>query len=443
MHLKRSLGLAALLLATAAVLVGTAGAVRAPQQHQRQIHFTSVKGVLKYLKAHGISTRGIVIQRSLHNYAGPKCPGKRWSCTNARRVIQFASSADSSNTFVCSPASAQVPPTSSPNDCTIVQTNTTGDNNAKCIEQSSAPSATQNCSITQTNAFGANNAAVVQLLNQGGQSSDGQQNAHVKQTNGTGKNNSALTQTIVQSATTSGPTVNQSQDGRQVNDINQTSGTGDQVSVMSQVVTQREVAGKSDRDRDRDSDFSTFAATPFTGAQSQFGDGQSDTDQSSTGVSKSFNFQNMFQSEVAPKFSAVTQDQNGPFRCCSQQGTNSSDVFNIQQSKIQLASSAARNQFLDESGFLDTTGHGHISQFGNQNGSTQSNSCDVNAGACAAETIAEDGTFDTCTESGGEPSCFLCPPITGCSDFQTASASATAASKALRGRRAQRPRHAR
>jgi hypothetical protein len=424
-HLKRSLSFAVVVFAAFAILIATAGAARGPQAH-RQLHFKTPAAVLTYLKAHGVSTRGIVIQRGIRNYAGPKCPGKRWNCTTARRVIQFATASDASNSFVCSPASVGTTP---PNDCVIVQAVPLGggDNNAKCVEQSSASPVVQNCAITQTNDVGNNNAVVIQLIAQGSQTPDGEQNANVNQTNVTGKNAVALTQTIVQSASTIGPSVTQDQSGRQHNTIDQISGTGGQVSVMAQTVTQKAVAGK----KDRDSAFASFAAPTLTGSQSQFGDGVSDTDQTSGGVSKSFNFQNMLQTEWAPSLSAVTQDQDGPFRCCSFQGTNASDVFNIQQSKTQLASSAAANQFLDENGFLDTTGHGHISQFGNQNGSTQSNACDVNAGQCAAETIAEDGTFDTCTESGGEVFCNLCPPITGCEEFSLTARSTGTAAPAL------------
>jgi len=97
----------------------------------------------------------------------------------------------------------------------------------------------------------------------------------------------------------------------------------------------------------------------------------------------------MIQKETAPWNATVVQSETGPFRCCTFQGSNPNDVFSIQQSKTQLTSSAAANLFLDQLGELDTTGHGHISQFANQNGTTQPNSCDVTNGACEAEQTCE------------------------------------------------------
>jgi hypothetical protein len=413
-YLKRSLSLVGVLGVAAAILIATAGAARGPEKPHAKFHFTSSASVFKYLKSHGVNTRGMVVQRGVRNYAGPKCPGKRWNCTRARHVIQFASAA-ASNTFSCSPSygtpAGPFPPTPtavSPNTCIVVQVNATGDNNAKCIEQTSADGANQYCEIYQENVSGKNNAAIVQLINESsGQHQTGNQTAYVTQQNGTGSNNSVVTQTIWQATSTKGPTVDQDQQGRQNNDIEQTATAGGtQLSVMSQATVQKALAG-----RERDWDFAPFAPSAFTGTQNQYGDGRGTVNQDSTGVSKSYNFQNMLQIEKAPKFSAVTQNQNGPYRCCSLQGTNTSDVFRIEQSKSQFTTSATATQFLDENGFLDTSGQGHISQFANQNGTTQSNSCDVNGGACAAETAIVDGVPATCSESSdtveGTPFCEL------------------------------------
>jgi hypothetical protein len=433
MHLKRSLGLAAVVLAASAILIATAGAAQGPQKVHRQFHLPTTAAVLKYLTAHGVSTRGIVIQRSRHNYAGPTCPGKRWSCTKSKRVIQFSSSA-SSNVFSCSPSygtptglGAPTPVSSPPDNCVIVQVNVDGSNNAKCVETTSAPGANLNCQVWQENVNGSNTATTVQLITQrNGQTQDGSEHSDVHQQNVSGSNTATVLQTVWQNTFTSGPAVSQGQSANVDNRITQNGATSTQLSTMSQVVIQVASAGKSrDEDDGHDSQeappIAPFSATPFSGNQSQFGDGRANVDQQSVGVSRSFNFQNMFQKERAP--AGVSQGQEGPFRCCSFQGSNTNDVFNIQQSKTQLTSSAAASQFLDENGFLDTTGHGHISQFGNQNGTTRSNSCDVDNGQCAAEIIAEDGTFATCTQSGGEVFCNLCPPITGCVDFSLATRS--------------------
>jgi hypothetical protein len=357
----------------------------------------------------------MVVQRGVRNYAGPKCPGKGWNCTRARHVIQFALAATSSSTFSCSPSygtpAGPYPPAPtavSPDTCIVVQVNTTGVNNAKCIEQTSADGANQYCEIYQENVSGKNNAAIVQLINESsGQHQTGDQDARVTQQNVSGPNNSAVTQTIWQTTSTNGPTVDQNQQGRQNNDIDQTATSGGtQFSVMSQAVVQKATAG-----RERDWNFAPFAAAAFTGLQNQYGDGRGTVNQASTGKSQSYNFQNMLQTEKAPKYSAVTQDQVGPYRCCSSQQSNSSDVFVIEQAKGQFTTSVAGNQFLDENGFLDTAGRGHISQFANQNGTTQSNSCDVNGGACAAETAIDNGDPATCSQSSdtveGTPFCEL------------------------------------
>jgi hypothetical protein len=54
--------------------------------------------------------------------------------------------------------------------------------------------------------------------------------------------------------------------------------------------------------------------------------------------------------------------------------SNANDVFNLQQSKTQIASSwlPGDGQLLDENGVLVTSGHGHIGQFADQHGTTHS-----------------------------------------------------------------------
>ncbi|HEX6491426.1 MAG TPA: hypothetical protein VF002_08655 [Gaiellaceae bacterium] len=334
-------------------------------------------------------------------------------------MIQFATADDSSNSFVCTPASSG---TMSPNTCMIVQTAPlSGDNNAKCVEQSSSPTAAQDCEITQTNAgTGNNNAVVYQLIIQGSQTPSNSQKAGITQSNTTGGNAALLTQTIVQSASTSVALVSQNQNAQQTNSINQSSGTGNQVSLMAQTVSQKEFAGPSDEDGDDDSQGDEpdepFAGAAFMGSQNQNGNGISDTTQTSTGVSQSFNFQNMLQVESAPMLSAVTQYQLGPFRCCTFQGSNANDLFTIQQSKNQFTSSPTSVQHLDQIGELDTSGHGHIGQFANQNGTTQSNTCDTTtSGACfAAQSCnhVEGGPVCSPAVSCNTPECGTC--FTGC-----------------------------
>ncbi len=149
-------------------------------------------GASRYLRAVGLDPRQVVIQRGARNYAGRTCPGKRWTCTTSRRVLQVGAI----NLYSCGPNGSG----SSPNDCTIIQS---GGGTATCAETSSA-NVTQKCSITQTNTTpGANNnAVVVQIFAQTGTQSGTQtatQNASIIQSNTHGgSNNAGVTQNVVQ-----------------------------------------------------------------------------------------------------------------------------------------------------------------------------------------------------------------------------------------------------
>src|ERR671937_643784 len=115
----KSLGVLAALV-FAATFVGGAGAGTA------RTDLSTRAGVVHYLVTHGIDPTGVVIQRGAHNYAGPSCPGRGWTCTHAARVVQI--SAD--NHFVCTPSHTGV--ASPPSARTIVQIATGGLNQAYC-----------------------------------------------------------------------------------------------------------------------------------------------------------------------------------------------------------------------------------------------------------------------------------------------------------------------
>ncbi|MDQ2910214.1 MAG: hypothetical protein M3R39_04250 [Actinomycetota bacterium] len=446
MHVKRWLSLAGVAVA-AAVLITTAGAAQRPTA-KTHVNFKTPAAVLKYLQHHGVNVRGMVVQRGLRNYAGPTCPGKAWHCTRARHVIQFHDGGGD-NAFKCSPSygtpSSPYPPnpgdTLMPNTCVVVQVNTNGNNNATCTERSSAPDVSQECQVWQENVSGNNRSTISQVIDQeNGQSQTGSQDAQLTQFNNTGKNDSDLSQTIRQATNAPGPSVGQDQSGRQTNSIDQeaslTAG-GAQNSSMSQSVNQLAQAGGEGGDH------ATLAAFgladeggPVSGSQSQFGDGRSDTSQSSSGVSKSDNDQTMKQRELAPKNSTgLTQFQNGPFRCCTFQGTNPKDKFTLKQSKLQFASTLPQTgggeknantlaffscdgpcpsgQTLSEKGHIDTSGKGSIRQFANQNGTQSTNSCNVTNGPCFATLACANGN---------------CPPPTHCSGVECGDVSFSLAS---------------
>src|SRR5438876_530001 len=77
---------------------------------------------------------------------------------------------------------------------------------------------------------------------------------------------------------------------------------------------------------------------------------------------------------------AVTQNQTGPFQCRTNQSSNANDVF-----------------------VLFTSGHGHIGQFADQNGTTQPNNCDTTGGGCVAETAIVNGVITTPPRTAPSP----------------------------------------
>jgi hypothetical protein len=154
MNFKRLLGIVIVVCAVA-VLAGSIGAGAAPTPAKHAIDLSTNTGVREYLRSVGISPRGVVIQRGAKNYAGPRCPGKRWTCTRSHRVVQIASHRGR-NTFRC--ASVR---------CVVVQyaksalavSTTLPVNTAKCIKTKGL---TQSCSITQSSATADNEAIVVE-----------------------------------------------------------------------------------------------------------------------------------------------------------------------------------------------------------------------------------------------------------------------------------------
>lgn len=247
-------------LASAAVLTSSAGAV---SQGSAGANLSTRAGVVQYLASLGVDARGIVVQRGSHNYAGPNCPGKAWTCTTATRVLQIANGDDSNsrgrdgggddhggggggdgdgdggnhNTFVC--ASNSGPGSSSGHgDCTIVQLSTSGgDNVARCFEQSRDASATQSCSITQDNNTGDNRIFIVQQVDaNNGPTQFASQYGGTSQTNSTGRNDVQISQDIQQSLNKkdTDPSGTQKQDGHQAASVTQQSDTGNNLAIVNQ-----------------------------------------------------------------------------------------------------------------------------------------------------------------------------------------------------------------
>jgi uncharacterized repeat protein (TIGR01451 family) len=148
-----------------------------------------------YLRSIGIDPRNVVIQLGKRNYAGPRCPGKGWNCTNKTRVLQWGTD----NVVQCQPSGSVVQRINDNGNqkCVIVQNNPTARNVASCVERSDAATAVQDCNIAQNGI--ANVAAVEQLVETSrGPTLDATQTATVTQTGATIKNVLELRQKVKQ-----------------------------------------------------------------------------------------------------------------------------------------------------------------------------------------------------------------------------------------------------
>src|SRR5436190_6644942 len=219
----------------------------------RSANFSTRAGAVRYLRAVGLDPHHVVIQRGARNYAGPKCPGSKWSCTKARRVLQIGTD----NIYTCSPKQSGT----APNSCVIVQPS---GGTATCTETSGG-AVPQSCSITQGSptSANANQANVNQTLAQFGAGSGTQnatQNVSIGQTSTSGANTVSVTQTLAQrlgrgsdqsdegdndaddfTPPVASPIV-QTQDAHQNLDVRQTSGSGANASTVFQFQVQLERA---------------------------------------------------------------------------------------------------------------------------------------------------------------------------------------------------------
>jgi hypothetical protein len=125
----------------------------------RHTDFSTIAGAKAYFRSIGVNPRGVVIQRGARNYAGPRCPGRRWTCTKATHPVVQIAAAGGRNTFLCRTA-----------HCAVVQLTreaattrlslaapTPKPSKAVCIKTTGL---TQSCSITQSSATASNTAVV-------------------------------------------------------------------------------------------------------------------------------------------------------------------------------------------------------------------------------------------------------------------------------------------
>jgi hypothetical protein len=143
----RVLSLVAALVA-AVVVVGGSGAGTTKVRKAVKIDVSTRSGVIHYLRSIHVNPRGVVIQRGARNYAGPNCPGKRWSCTSTKHAVVQVAAASGKNTYSCTGSS-----------CAVIQLAAapTATNTAKCIKTTGL---SQACTINQSSTT-ANNVAIV------------------------------------------------------------------------------------------------------------------------------------------------------------------------------------------------------------------------------------------------------------------------------------------
>jgi hypothetical protein len=340
----------------AAFLVTSAGAA----EQRATVDLTTRAGVDRYLISLGVDPAGVVVQRGKRNYAGPNCPGKGWSCTKARRVVQI--SQQNPNIFQCSPASAGTDPAK--NACVIVQTNTTAANVALCRMQNTAPEVSQSCSITQSNQQAANRATVELLARlRGGEAQEGRQTVEVTQDNGSGLNNLDSLQRV--DGLLSGASAAQVQEGHQTLTARQTSMSGNNNSQVKQFdvlkaianvggglvqrqnaddegpnldadVTQTSASGRNTSLLDQGTNLN-LSAQSTTGPVNQrqgspTGGLAGNVTQTSSGVSTTTAFQDEdLNAHATTPPGTLTQVQFGPMDCCTDQLGNGNNVFDINQ----------------------------------------------------------------------------------------------------------------
>lgn len=352
-----------LLLGLAAVvLASSVGAAERPVGTS-QVVLSTNEGVAAYLSSRGLNAKGFVVQRGRLNYAGPKCPGRKWKCTKNTKVVQVASGKHGRNQVDCDGSLTQ---TTNAVTCIVVQNATSGKNKARCsLAARDVSPVVLTCQITQTNTDGDNIARVRERVAQrDGADQRATVNAQVTQTNGTGDNESDVNQRINQRsdevAMTTVPT--QNQEGRFSGRIAQTSDSGSNDSRLIQDLDQ---SGKAS------------GATNIV--QRQFSEGLGDVDQtigevdseSVTGQSKSKrkksgkskkskSFSKSFarQTEHQRLQGPGQQTQIGPFHCCSTQlgGDQDRTQARIRQRSHQEASQATAVQSILLEGTCTTVG---------------------------------------------------------------------------------------
>jgi hypothetical protein len=130
--------------------------------------------------------------------------------------------------------------------------------------------------------------------------------------------------------------------------------------------------------------------------------------QQTTGLATNQNTQSEHQNEMGGN---GDQNQFGPLTCCTDQGTNAGDTYNITQTANQNASSgpnANQSDFLD--GECVTSGLCKVNQSASENGTSAKNSC--TGMFCSVAIACSEGECVPCSP-GEEEGCFICTECGG------------------------------
>jgi hypothetical protein len=399
----------ALLLPGVAILLlaNSVGAAARPVGATRA-DLSTDRGVAALLNAKGLSAKGFVVQRGQFNYAGPKCPGRKWNCTKKTKVVQVTSGTHGKNRLECDPG------TLTNTTCVVVQNASSGKNQARCsLDSRGVTPVVLTCQITQTNVDGDNIARIHQhVVQRDGPNQQATLNAQVTQTTGTGDNDSDVKQAIDQRSTevsmANAPT--QNQDGR-----------------FSAIIAQTSTSGSNDSHLVQDLDQSGKASGGLNIVQRQFGEGLGDVDQrigSTEGStapttskhkskskhrdkskSGSFSRSRARQSEHQRLKGPGQQIQIGPFSCCSTQlgGDPDRTRVRIRQDSKQTASQDSASQSQSLTGTCTTVGDCGIRQRAknDQDSIRVRQRCTATGGSTCSINVATTCGGEGCTSGSG------------------------------------------
>jgi hypothetical protein len=195
-HLKGIISLCGAIVAAIA-LVSVSGASAAKSHKIAGIDVSSRASIVHYLRSIHVNPKGVVIQRSRRNYAGPRCPGPAWTCARTMHTVVQIAGPGAINRFRCTTTR-----------CAVVQIAAAAakPNKAVCIRQTGL---TQSCTINQSGA-GPNMATVYENAATGsGLTQTASSKASITQlatgTSASNSNTACVTQNVVIDGSTTAP----------------------------------------------------------------------------------------------------------------------------------------------------------------------------------------------------------------------------------------------